>query len=130
MAKYRNIRINEEVSRVLTETLRNVKDPRVSSQFITITSCNVSQDLKYAKVYYSLFDTSKENLKEVKAGLISATGYMRSCLAQTLNLRQTPELIFEYDDSVIQGNRINELLKEIKDERESRENKESEKTNR
>lgn len=113
MAKYRKIRVNEEVSRVIIETLRTVKDPRIATQFITITSCNVSGDLKYAKVYYSLFDTSPENLKATKQGLISATGYIRSQLAQILNMRQTPELIFEYDDSVIQGNRINEILKEI-----------------
>lgn len=127
MAKYRRIRVNEEVSRVIIETLRTVKDPRISQQFITITSCNVSGDLKYAKVYYSVIDTSCENLKSTKQGLISATGYIRSQLAQILNMRQTPELIFEYDDSVIQGNRINEILKEInknqnieKDEKEDK----------
>ena len=125
MAKYRRIRVNEEVSRVIIETLRTVKDPRISQQFITITSCNVSGDLKYAKVYYSVIDTSPENLKSTKQGLISATGYIRSQLAQILNMRQTPELIFEYDDSVIQGNRINEILKKI-NKNQNQEKEESE----
>lgn len=114
MAKFRKERIDEEVSRALTEIIRGVKDPRVSSNFITITACNVTKDLKYAKVYFSLIDSSPENIKETNQGLISATGYIRMQLAQMLNLRQTPSLTFIYDDSMIRGNKINEILKEIK----------------
>ena len=116
MAKYRSTRINEEVAKVITEALRTVKDPRVASQFITITSCNVTNDLKFAKVYYSLFDVSEENLKETKQGLRSASGYIRSQLAQKLNLRITPELTFIYDDGPIKSTRINEILKNISEE--------------
>lgn len=113
MAKFRKERIDEEVSRAITEIVRNVKDPRVSSNFITITSCDVTRDLKYAKIYYSLIDSSPENIKSTNQGLVSATGYIRMQLAQMLNLRQTPILTFIYDDSMIRGSKINEILKEI-----------------
>lgn len=111
MAGYRKIRVNDEVARVITETLRTVKDPRVAGEMITVTSCDVSGDLKYAKVYFSVFGADEEKIKEVKKGLYSAAGYIRSQLAGRLNMRQTPELTFEYDDAISRGADIFELLK-------------------
>ena len=54
MPNYRKARINDEVARVISDALREVKDPRVSSSLVTVTSCEVSGDLKYAKVYFSV----------------------------------------------------------------------------
>lgn len=117
MGNYRNTRINEGTSQVISEALRNVKDPRVASQFITVTHCSVSADLKFAKVYFSLFDNSEDNIKETMKGLKSATGYIRSQLARNLNLRITPELSFVYDDGAVQSTKINEILKTINSEK-------------
>ena len=64
MPKYRRARINDEVSRVIAEALRDVKDPRVKNEMITITSCDVSGDLKFAKVYFSVYGVKQENIKE------------------------------------------------------------------
>lgn len=110
MAKYRRGRINEEVTRELSSILREVKDPRVSDAFISVTAAEVATDMKTAKIYFSAMSGDKN---EVKKGLKSAHGYIRKRLAETLNLRQTPELTFIPDDSIEYGARINTLLNKI-----------------
>ena len=110
MNKFRQMRVNEAARETLSEILPTVKDPRVSSSFVTITAVNISRDLKFAKVYFSCIGGTP---KEVKTGLYSAQGYIRSALAQRLNLRITPELDFEYDDSAEKGARIESVLKSL-----------------
>ncbi len=112
MPNYRKARINDEVARVISDALREVKDPRVSSSLVTVTSCEVSGDLKYAKVYFSVFGTDKDKIKEIKKGLYSAAGFLRHALAEKINLRITPELSFEYDNAMERGANISELLKQ------------------
>ena len=111
MPKYRRARINDEVARVIAEALRDVKDPRVRDEMITITSCDVSGDLKFAKVYFSVYGAKPEKIKDIKKGLYSAAGFLRRAIAETINLRITPELNFEYDNAMERGANISELLK-------------------
>lgn len=110
MAKYRRGRVNEEVVKELSNILREVKDPRVSDAFISVTAADVATDMKTAKIYFSVMSGDKT---EVKKGLKSASGYIRKRLAETLNLRQTPELFFTFDDSIEYGAHINSLLNNI-----------------
>lgn len=110
MAKYRTGRINDEMQKVLAESLREVKDPRVRDSFISITGVNVTADLKYAKVYYSAMRGEK---KEVAKGLASSAGFIRRQVAEKMNLRQTPELTFVEDTSIAYGAHISELLHKI-----------------
>lgn len=110
MAKYRRGRVNEEVVKELSNILREVKDPRVSDAFISVTAADVATDMKTAKIYFSVMSGDKA---EVKKGLKSATGFFKKRLAQTLNLRQTPELFFIFDDSIEYGAHINSLLNKI-----------------
>ena len=63
MAKYRRDRINEEMQKEIALILRNVKDPRVREAFISVTAAQVTPDLKYAKIYYSLFSGDKKEVK-------------------------------------------------------------------
>ena len=115
MANYRRGRINDEVRKALSEILREVKDPRVSSAFISITGADVTPDLKFAKIYYSLLgadgDTEKE--KKVAAGLKSSPGYIPRALARAVDLRQTPELNFILDRSGANGAYISSLLHKV-----------------
>lgn len=111
MPKYRRARINDEVARVLADALRNVKDHRIRDQIITITSCDVSGDLRFAKVYFSVYGADHETIKEIKKGLYSAQGFLRHALAEEINLRITPELTFEHDNAMERGAHISELLK-------------------
>jgi ribosome-binding factor A len=100
MANYRRGRINDEMQKELMVILRGVKDPRVSDAFISVTAVDTTPDLKYAKVYYSCLSGNK---KDVAKGLRQASGYMRTQLAKTLNLRMTPELTFVEDQSIANG---------------------------
>lgn len=108
MPNYRKERVNDSVMQEVSMILREVKDPRVG--MITVTGASVSGDLKYAKIYFSSFDA---DVKETLKGLKSASGFIRSQLAQRLNLRATPELTFVYDDSVSHGAHIASLLSSL-----------------
>ncbi|MBQ7352474.1 MAG: 30S ribosome-binding factor RbfA [Clostridia bacterium] len=118
MAKYRRNRINDAVKEELAQILRDVKDPRIAGALVSITGAQVSGDLKFAKIYYSVLGGDKN---EVLTALKSAKGFFRSELARRINLRITPDLMFEYDGSAEYGANINSILKtlDIKDEDEN-----------
>ena len=110
MANYRRGRINEEMMKETAMILREVKDPRVSDAFISVTGAEVTADLKYAKIFYSAMRGDKI---EVTKGLKAATGFIRREIARRLNLRITPELSFVEDTSIAYGAHISEILSKI-----------------
>ncbi len=112
MGAYRQSRINEEIMHTLSEILMDVKDYRLRDVVISVTGVVAAPDLSTAKVYYSY--VGSRDKKDVKQGLISAHGYIRSRLAKEINLRQTPELLFVYDDSIEHGAHIAKLLDMVK----------------
>ena len=111
MAKYRKNKINAAFTEECAQLLREIKDPRVSGEMITVMSLDVSADLKFAKVYYSVYGECDE--KELNKGLKSAAPFIRSRLAERLNLRITPEITFVRDDGVRHGAEIAAILKQI-----------------
>ena len=104
-------RINEEIQRELSALLRNVKDPRVQKTMISVTRVQTTSDLRYAKVYVSMLD--KDQTREVLKGLKSAGGWLRRELGAKLQLRYTPELVWEVDDSITHGARIFDILANV-----------------
>ncbi len=111
MAKYRRDRINDAVATEAAVIVRDIKDPRLDGVMLTVTGAEVTADLKYAKIFYSVMGEFDE--KELRRGLKSAAPFVRSRLARSLNLRQTPEVSFVFDDSVGRGAHIAELLRGI-----------------
>ncbi|MCI8383534.1 MAG: 30S ribosome-binding factor RbfA [Clostridia bacterium] len=104
-------RIEEEYKKELSHIIGfELKNPNVTG-LISVTKVKVTNDLKYAKIYVSILNS--KNLKETIAGLKKSAGFIRSELARRVNLRNTPELIFELDDSLEYGARIDTILKEI-----------------
>ena len=103
-------RINEEIQRELADQLRRLKDPRVSSGMVSIIRVDTTGDLRYARVYVSALDKSRD--KEVLKGLKSASGFLRRELGRALQLRYTPELQFIADDSIQHGAHILEVLRD------------------
>lgn len=104
-------RIEEEYKKELSQIIGyELKNPNVTG-LISVTKVKVSNDLKYAKVYVSILNA--KNLKETLAGLKKSSGFIRSELARRVNLRNTPELVFELDDSLEYGAKIDTILKEI-----------------
>lgn len=108
MASNRIGRINEEIQKELSALLRNLKDPRVQDTMISITHVETTPDLRYAKIYVSFLQ--EERAKDALKGLKSAGGYLRRELGQSLQLRYTPELVWEQDDSITYGARMLKLI--------------------
>jgi ribosome-binding factor A len=115
MTNHRIARISEELKRELSQMIREeIKDPRVKG-LISITRADVTNDLRYAKVYVSVL-SQEEQHSDTLLGLEKASGYLRSELAQRLQLRYTPELIFKLDDSIAYGTKINKIISGFKNE--------------
>ena len=95
----KNTRINGEVQKELSKIITyEIKDPRIA-EMTSVTSVDVTPDLKECKVYISVFGDDKAKLDTIE-GLKSASGYIRRQLASGINLRNTPELSFYLDESI------------------------------
>lgn len=109
MASNRIGRINEEIQRELSALIRSVKDPRVTGM-VSVTAVETTPDLRYARVFISVLD--KSDCTQVLKGLKSASGWLRRELGRALQLRYTPELQFERDDSIDKGAHILDMLRD------------------
>ena len=111
MSQLRIGRINEEIQKELSRLIRTLKDPRVQDAMISITAVETTGDLRYAKVFVSVLQ--KDRSRDVLKGLKSAGGFLRREIGRTLQLRYTPELVFELDDSITKGADMFALLKSL-----------------
>jgi ribosome-binding factor A len=91
-------------------TARDIKDPRVG--FVTFTRVEMSDDLRYAKVFVSSLGSEQEKARTLQ-GLASATGYIRRHLGRALHLRYTPDITFLIDESLEHGAKIAHLLRQL-----------------
>lgn len=96
----------KEISYILAN---EVKDQDI--KFVTITDCHVTNDLSFAKVYYTVLDDSKK--ESTKKALKSASGFIRRELMDRVEIRHTPELEFVYDESIEYGKKIENIIEEI-----------------
>lgn len=109
-------RIDEEYRKELSQIIGyELKNPNVTG-LVSVTKVKVTNDLKYAKVYVSILNS--KNIKDTLAALKKSSGFIRSELARRVNLRNTPEIIFELDDSLEYGAKIDTILKEIMPKKE------------
>jgi ribosome-binding factor A len=102
--------IREEVAIFLAN---DVKDPRVSG-FVTVTGCEVTRDLRHARVYVSVMGTDAEQSATCE-GLASVATHLRARVGRALRLRLAPEIVFRPDESVARAARIEDLLAQIKE---------------
>ena len=100
----------EQISYILAT---EVKDKDIN--FVTVTECKVSSDLSYAKVYVTVLDESKK--KETLKALKNARGFIRSKLYDRVDIRHIPELEFVYDESIAYGQKIENIIEEIHEEK-------------
>ena len=103
-----NHAFQEEISVIL---MREIKDEDI--KFVTITGVETSSDLSYAKVYYTVLN--RERQKETAEALQKASPFIRSKLAERVEVRHTPELKFLYDNSIEYGEHIEKIIEEIKE---------------
>lgn len=104
-------RVDEELKKALSKIIsQELKDPKLTG-LVSVTSVKTTPDLRYARVFVSMIGckSQKENLSILK----KSSGYMRSLVAKEVNLRVTPELVFEFDESIEYGAKIDNILKNL-----------------
>lgn len=108
----RSDRVSQKLHEILGRLmLTELRDPRL--QRVEITGVDVSPDIKHATVYWVMYGEEEEGEREAAAGgLERATGYLKREVAERLDTKYTPDLAFEYDESIERGRRIEELLEE------------------
>lgn len=109
---YRLEKINHLIRNEISDLLqRHVKDPRLGN-FIAITEVRTSMDLKYARVFVSFLGSDEER-KQAMAALDHAKGFFRHELGENLHMRCTPEISFQWDDSIERGSRLLSLMDQV-----------------
>ncbi len=113
-------RINDEILKELSQIIRGeIKDPRVGVM-TSVVRVETTTDLKYCKVYVSVLGDADQKASVMK-GLKNASGFMRHLLAERVNLRVTPELMFKLDESAEYALHMNQLMDQISRQRKERE---------
>ncbi len=105
LSRYNSLFV-KEISNILQN---EVKDNDI--KFVTITGCEITSDLSFAKVFYTVLDDTKK--ESTKNALEKAKGFIRGEISKRVDIRHTPELRFVYDESEEYGNKIDNLIKEI-----------------
>lgn len=119
MTKSRPERVQEALRQEISKIIHNeLKDPRIG--FLTITKVELTKDLRYAKVYFSVLGETKDKNLALK-GLNSAKGYIKNMVADRINLRFVPEIAFKIDESLEHTKDIYDLLDRIKKEKDGNE---------
>ncbi len=116
MANRRNSRLSGEMQRVISEIIRTeLKDPRLS-ELTSVTDVHVTEDLKFAKIFISVYGDTKSTLDALQ----SAKGFIRREIGKRIKMRIIPELIFEKDDSIEKGIYMSSLINKVIEEEASR----------
>ena len=129
MASPRIERVNDLLLSFLGQRVSVMRDPRL--QTVTITGVSVTPDLKRAKVYWTshnqkpssegdveLVFPSKDEIREINEALKGAEGYLKKSISSELELRNTPQLVFKYDSSLAEGEKVDRLLSQISGNKE------------
>ena len=112
LAGKRSSRVGDQILKGMADLLlRKVRDPRVKG--VTLTGIDLSDDLRYATVYFSLIG-GKDEVRQARSGLDSATGYIKRQIGKQVKLRYIPNITFKHDPTLEKGDRIEKILKQIK----------------
>lgn len=109
MSNHNISRLNEDVKREISALLREVKDPRVSGGFVSVSSCRLTNDLSFCTIYI----TALENGAEAIEGLKKASGFLKKQLANRVEMRKMPELIFKLDESLDYYRHIEKIIENL-----------------
>lgn len=111
-------RINETIKHEISHQIRfGLKDPRLT-ELVSVMKVDTTGDLRYAKVYISVYDTDEKKAQVIQI-LNKAAGFLRKCVGKKLKTHHTPELLFQLDDSMEYGYHIDEIIRDLhKDDKE------------
>lgn len=116
----RSERVGDEMQKIIADIIRNdLRDPRIP-MLTSVTEVDVTRDLSHANVYISIFGSDEEKAECLKA-LKKASSYIRRQVTGKMNLRISPEIHFQRDDSIEKGMRLSKLIDEaVKKDRENK----------
>ncbi|MDO5717107.1 MAG: 30S ribosome-binding factor RbfA [Tissierellia bacterium] len=117
MDKRRQERVNSEIKKIVANALSNMRDPKITAM-TSVMDVNVSSDLSYCDIYFSIMGTSAEKT-QVMETLENAKGYFKQHIAKNITLRVVPELRVHQDTTMDHAARVNELLNTIKKEEDN-----------
>jgi ribosome-binding factor A len=113
MAYYRVKKMESLIQREISDLIRKeIKDPRITPLITTISHVKVSKDLRYVTVYISVLG-DEEKKKQTMEGLNSARGFLQNKIGKLVRVRFTPEIRFQLDDSLYEGDKIINKLKKL-----------------
>ncbi|GAA0495876.1 30S ribosome-binding factor RbfA [Salinibacillus aidingensis] len=114
MSELRVNRIAEQMKKELGDIIgKKIKDPRIG--FVTVTDVKVTGDLQQAKIFISVLGDDEQKY-DTLAGLAKAKGFIRSEIGKRIRLRKTPEITFEFDETIEYGNRIERIISELNED--------------
>jgi ribosome-binding factor A len=117
MSSQRPGRVQEALRQEISKILQGeIKDPRIG--FLTVTKVELTPDLRYAKVYFSILGEDKDKFKALN-GLNSAKGYIKGLLSERIKLRFIPQIEFKIDESMDHAKQIYDILEQIKKEKKT-----------
>jgi ribosome-binding factor A len=115
MGKRRQERMAVEIKRILSTIIQeDIKDPRIDFSSVSVTRVDVAQDISHARVYISILGSDEKQIETMQA-LQKARGFIRSGLAQGIQIRHAPDLEFRLDKSIEHGMKISALLNGLKE---------------
>ena len=122
-------RVNAELAKQITKVIaEDIKDPRLKDAIVGVTKVYTTPDLKYAKVYLSIYAKTKEDVTEAYHTICRSRSFIRNMLKDAVQIRLLPELNFLIDDSVDYSIKIDGLLAQIKKEEDERKTENCENT--
>ncbi|GIW23078.1 MAG: ribosome-binding factor A [Candidatus Sericytochromatia bacterium] len=111
---YRNIRVAEAIKREISDLLlREIKDSRIKNNFVSVTNVEVTNDLRHAKLYFSIIG-NRNSKEEVIKGLESAKGFIRTKIGERINLRFVPDIQIKLDESLEKGAKLISLIDSLR----------------
>ncbi len=112
MANFNIKRLSEDIKREISAAVGGVKDPRVAKNFVTVTHCEVTNDLSYCKVHIACLGGEEKTDKAVE-GMTAAAGYFKKRIASAIRVRKIPELIFLPDNSLEYAAHIEDIISRL-----------------
>ncbi|MBQ4165099.1 MAG: 30S ribosome-binding factor RbfA [Oscillospiraceae bacterium] len=112
MANFNIKRLSEDIKREISAAVGGVKDPRVAKNFVTVTHCEVTNDLSYCKVHIACLGGEDKTSKAVE-GMTAASGYFKKRIASAIRVRKIPELIFLPDNSLEYAAHIEDIISKL-----------------
>ena len=109
MANFNIKRLSEDIRRAISAAVSGVKDPRVADGFVTVTRCELTNDMSYCKVWVACMGGSERTAKAVE-GMTAASGYFKKQIAGAVRMRKIPELIFQPDNSLEYSEHIEDII--------------------